>query len=143
MRPSCCTVPAILPPGHHMMVAGASVPSTVPRQMHMSFLMSTLVRTIVSTVLSLSFTVILAASLEVAGPPMLGPASLVSAYSTIGAIGVAIMPTPIVDLEALAISIMLRLLGVHAHVGGRGVEHLVPVGAQRCWRPRRARPPPS
>ena len=99
--------------------------------MHMSFLMSTLVRTIVSTVLSLSFTEILAASLEVAGPPMLGPASLVSANSTIGAIGDAIMPTPMVDLEVLAISIMCVLLGVHTHVGRRGVEHLVPVGAQR------------
>ena len=79
--------------------------------MHMSVRMSTLVRTIVSTVLSLSLTVTLAASLEVAGPPMLGPASLVSAYSTIGAIGVAIMPTPMVDLEALAISIMSLCLG--------------------------------
>src|SRR6476620_7641103 len=111
MRPWCWTVPAILPPGHHMMVAGASVPSTAPRQMHMSLRMSTLVRTIVSTVLSLSFTEILAASLEVAGPPMLGPASLVSANSTIGAVGDAIMPTPMVDLEVLAISIMWLCFG--------------------------------
>ena len=43
-----------MPPGHHMIVAGASVPSTAPRQMHMFALMSTLVRTIVSSVLSLS-----------------------------------------------------------------------------------------
>src|SRR5581483_69296 len=106
MRPSCCSVPAILPPGHHMIVAGASVPSTVPRQMHMVGLMSTLVRTTVSSVLLLSLIVTLAASLEVGGLPMLGPASLVRAYSTIGAIGAAIMPTPMVDAEALALSIM-------------------------------------
>src|SRR4051812_30760426 len=93
-----------------MIVAGASVPSTAPRQMHMSDLMSTLVRTIVSSVLSLSLIVILAASLDVAGPPMLGPASLVSAYSTIGAIGVAIIPTPMVDLDSLAWSIMVFCL---------------------------------
>src|SRR6185436_7790374 len=103
MRPWCCTVPVILPPGHHMMVAGASVPSTTPRQMHMSDLMSTLVRTIVISVWLLSLTLIRAASFEVAGPPILGPASLVSANSTIGAIGEAIMPTPMVAGDALAI----------------------------------------
>ena len=118
MRPSCWSVPAILPPGHHMIVAGASVPSTEPRQMHMSDLISTLVRTIVSSVLSLSLMVILAASLDVAGPPMLGPASLVSAYSTIGAIGAAIMPTPMVDLEDLALSIMVFCLSFMAMPAG-------------------------
>src|SRR5512138_2691066 len=93
-----------------MMVAGASVPSTAPRHTHMSGLMSTLVRTIVSSVLSLSLMEMRAASLLVAGPPMLGPASLVSAYSTIGAIGAAIMPTPMVDLDSLALSIMVFCL---------------------------------
>src|SRR5215510_14055124 len=111
MRPSWWTVPVILPPGHHMMVAGASVPSTVPRQMHMSLRMSTLLRRTVSTVLSLSLIVILAGSLEVGGAPMLGPASLVSAYSTTGAIGAAIIPTPIVDLAALALSIISVCFG--------------------------------
>ncbi len=120
MRPWCCTVPAILPPGHHMIVAGASVPSTTPRQMHMSLRMSTLVRTMVSVVASLSLTLTRAAPGDVAGPPMLGPASLVSAYSTIGAIGVAIMPTPMVDLEAFAISIMPLCLGLMRMSTGAG-----------------------
>ena len=95
-----------------MMVAGAPVPSTSPRHTHMSLRMSTLLRTIVSSVAALSLTRILAASLVAGGATMLGPASLVSAYSTIGAIGVAIMPTPMVALEDLAISIMPLCLGV-------------------------------
>src|SRR6185295_6874656 len=102
MRPSCWTLPAIFPPGHHMMVAGASVPSTVPRQMHMLGLMSTLERVIVSTLSLLSLTIIFAASWAVAGVL----ASLVRAYSTVGARGVIIMPTPMLAREVLARSTM-------------------------------------
>src|SRR5262249_21183248 len=98
MRPSCCKVPAILPPGHHMIVAGASVPSTVPRQTHMVGLMSTLARVMVSTLSALSLTMILAASWAAAGVL----ASLVSAYSTVGARGAIIIPTPMLARDALA-----------------------------------------
>ena len=102
MRPSCWTVPAILPPGHHMMVAGAPVASTTPRQTHMSDLMSTLVRRMVRTVSSLSATVMLAASL--AGPWALHPWSGRTRPSA--GRGAAIMPTPMVAREALARSII-------------------------------------
>ena len=51
---------------------------------------------------------------------MLGPASLVSANSTIGAIGVAIMPTPMVDPDAFAISIMPLCLGLMRMSTGAG-----------------------
>ena len=69
----------------------------------------------------------LAASLDAAAD---ASASLVSAYSTIGGRGAAIMPTPIVALEALACSIMRLLLVVHPHVGRRLVEDLVPGRAE-------------
>ncbi len=61
---------------------------------------------------------------------MLGPASLVSAYSTIGAIGAAIMPTPMVALEALAWSIIDFCLSFIFMSGGRHVEDMIPGRAQ-------------
>src|SRR5262249_35641490 len=98
------TEPVILPPGHHIIVAGRSVPSTLPCQMHISGLMSTLVRVMVRTVFSLSATVILAEPWGSVRPVAVAP--LISAYSIMGANGAAIMPMPTVDLAALAISIM-------------------------------------
>src|SRR5262245_16466250 len=95
-----------------MIVAGALVPSTAPRHTHMFLRMSTLVRTMVNCVLLLSLIEILAASWDVAGPPMLGPASLVRAYSTIGAMGAVIMPTPMVALDSWARSIMVLCLSL-------------------------------
>src|SRR4029453_5916737 len=85
-----------------MMVAGASVPSTVPRQMHMSDFMSTLVRVIVRAVFSLSSSTIFVGSLE-GGCAV---ASLVSAYSTIPARGGSIMLIPVAALEVMAWAIM-------------------------------------
>src|SRR5262245_34303384 len=85
-----------------MMVAGASVPSTVPRHTHMVGLISTLERVMVSSLASLSLTMILAASWAAAGVS----ASLVRAYSTVGARGAIIIPTPMLAREALARSIM-------------------------------------
>src|SRR5262245_2661197 len=102
MRPSGWTGPAIFPPGHHMIAAGASVPSTVPRQLHMAGLMSTLERVMVSTFSLLSLTIIFAASCAAAGVL----ASLVRAYSTVGARGAIIMPTPMLAREDLARSTM-------------------------------------
>jgi hypothetical protein len=59
-RPSCRMIPAMATPGHHIIVAGASVPSTVPCQVHKSTPTSTLARVSVSTVVSLSLTTIFA-----------------------------------------------------------------------------------
>src|SRR5215467_8573962 len=82
-----------------MMVTGAPVPSTVPRQVHLwAGMMSTVERTIVNIVSSLSLTRILAGSRLASGRS----ASLVSAYSTIGAIGAAIMFTRKVARDAFA-----------------------------------------
>src|SRR5262245_59344157 len=85
-----------------MIVAGASVPSTVPRHTHMLGLMSTLVRVMLSSLASLSLTMILAASWAAACEL----ASLVRAYFTVGARGAIIMPTPMLAREALARSSM-------------------------------------
>src|SRR5215813_11675656 len=83
-----------------MMVAGAPVSSSTPRQTHMSERTSTLVRRMERDVSSLRATVIRAASF--AAPAAL--ASLLKAYSTIGGRGEAIMPTPMVAGDALALS---------------------------------------
>src|SRR5215468_2010025 len=91
-------VPDRVDPTLVLHVAGASVPSTVPRQTHMLGLMSTLTRVIVNTLSALSLTMILAASCAAAG--LL--ASLVSAYSTVGARGAIIIPTPMLAREDLA-----------------------------------------
>src|SRR6516162_10247798 len=99
MRPLCSTVPVILPPGHHISVAGAPVVSTTPLQTHMSDRTSTLVRRIVRTVASLRATVMLGAFLASGALP-----SLVNAYSTIGADVAVMMSTPMVAREALALS---------------------------------------
>ena len=122
MRPSCCTVPAILPPGHHMMVAGAPVPSTVPRQMHMSDFMSTLVRMIVSSVFSLSLTVILAASLEVAGACCVLGQRILDHRGT----GRPIMPTPWSTWRPWPAHHGL-LLVTHARVRRHRSEYMIPV----------------
>src|SRR5262245_10817577 len=97
-----------------MMVAGASVPSTVPRHTHMVGLISTLVRVMVSTLSALSLTMIFTASCAAAG----SLASLVSAYSTVGAWGASIMPTPMLAREALARSIIDFCLSSIAMLAG-------------------------
>src|SRR5262245_5577706 len=99
MRPWCSTVPVILPPGHHMSVAGAPVVSTTPLQTHMSDRTSTLVRRIVSAVASLKVTVMLGVFFGSGAPT-----PLVNAYSTIGAAVAVMMSTPMVAREALAFS---------------------------------------
>src|SRR5262245_30733435 len=87
-----------------MTIAGAPVVSTTPLQMHMSDFVSTLSRRIVSVVSSLRATVMLAASL-------LGvPASLISAYSTMGGEGAAIRPTAVVAADAFARSTIVFCL---------------------------------
>src|SRR6516225_3877262 len=99
MRPWCSTVPVILPPGHHMSVAGAPVVSTTPLHTHMSERTSTLVRRIVRTVASLKATEMLGALVGSSAP-----VSLVNAYSTTGAAGAVRMSTPMVAGEARALS---------------------------------------
>jgi hypothetical protein len=81
--------------------------------MHMSDLMSTLVRTIVSSVLSLSLIVILALPWTSRVRRCCWHRS--GTYSTISAISVAIIPTPMVDLDHGLVHHRF-LLVVHLHV---------------------------